>query len=236
MSISEFQDIPLDSGRAKTEQPNQPVLVVLDYVEKWIPSFIKESKAEQIENEKGLTHRLICVLQSELNDTYPFCFTDGMEDETKSCSPAIDIDVVAKGNIYVRTKVYQKRNRFFAFEAKLLGNTAPYREKEYVIGHDKKTPRGGIERFKKSIHGIGLDNCGMIGYMFNKSFDQWHQLINTWIDDLIKYNTDSSISWSESDKLSLQSTDHQKIRLISNHSRSEDINPIRLYHIWINFT
>jgi len=242
MSISEFQDIPLDSGRAKTEQPNQPVLVVLDYVEKWIPFFIKESKKKKIQNEKGLTQRLVRILATNLNDTYPFTFDkEGMEDETTGKSSAVDIDVLTKEIISVSTKIFNKGERYFAFEAKLLGNTESRREKEYIIGHlnseGKYITCGGIERFKKSIHGNGLDQCGMIGYMLNKNFELWYQQINTWIDEFIKSNPDSSINWSNEDKLSSQSGSLLMARYISTNSRMKSgyiINPIKLYHLWIN--
>ena len=242
MSLFLFQDISSDTGIAKTEQPNQPIITVLNYVEKMLPRFIEDIKSAPINNENGLTQKLNRILLVNLNDEYPFSFDkEGMEDETKGNSPAIDIDVITKESISVNTKFIKRGNRFFAFEAKLLGSTASHREREYVIGHDtsdgKHVTCGGLERFKKSIHGNGLNQCGMIGYMITKDFDKWHSQINSWIEELILINTDSLISWSIQDKLNLKSINHQKAHYISNNSRmksGKEIDPIMIYHIWIN--
>ena len=242
MSLSQFQDIPLDNGSAKIEQPNQPIITVLNYVEKMLPCFIEESKSEQIKNENGLAQKLNRILLVNLNDEYPFSFDkEGMEDETKGNSPAIDIDVVAKECISVNTKFIKRGKRFFALEAKLLGNTASYREKEYVIGHDtaegKHISCGGIERFKKSIHGNGLNQCGMIGYMFDKNFDVWYKQINNWIEELTLTDTDSTIIWSQEDKLIFKSQTHLKANYTSKNARiksGSEIDPVFIYHIWVN--
>ena len=242
MSLLQFQDIFSDIGIAKTEQPNQPIITVLNYVEKMLPCFIEEIKSAPIKNENGLTQTLNRILLVNLNDEYPFSFDkEGMEVETKGNSPAIDIDVITKESISVNANFIKRGKRFFAFEAKLLGNTAPQREKEYVIGHDTKegkhVPCGGLERFKKSIHGNGLNHCGMIGYMLSQDFAKWHHKINDWIEGLTLTNTDSSISWSVQDKLNLQSINHQKACYTSNNSRMKsgnEINPVKIYHIWVN--
>ena len=244
MSISDFQDTPINSGSAKLEQSNRPVITVLDYIEKCIPDFIKDSKVKKIRNEKGLTQRIVRILTTNFDDAYPFFFDkEGMEDETTGKSAAVDIDVIAKEIINVRSKIFQKGNRFFAFEAKILGLNDKLREKEYLIGHLNNKGKyilcGGIERFKKSIHGNGLDQCGMIGYMFTNDFNYWNKQINNWIDEFIKVNPDIQMMWSETDKLSLRLMNHQKAKYISNHSRSlknKRINPIEIYHIWINLT
>jgi hypothetical protein len=240
MSLSQFQDIPLDNGRANTEQPNQPIIAVLNYVEKWIPSFINESKAEQIENERGLTQRFVSILLVNLNDIYPFTFvSEWMEDETKGNSAAVDIGILTRDNSI------SLRNRcFFVLEAKKLGDTDQIRNKEYLVGHNikkngiqKYLACGGIERFKKSIHGNELDQCGMIGYMFDKSFDVWYKQINNWIEQLTFTNTDSTIIWSQEDKLSFQSQTHLKANYTSKNKRTKsgsEIDPVMIYHIWVN--
>lgn len=240
MSLAQFQHIPLDNGNAKAEQPNQPIIAVLNYIEKWIPTFIKESKTEQIVNEKGLTQRFVSILLVNLNDIYPFTFVpEWMEDETKGNSPAVDIGILTKDNSI------SLRNRcFFVLEAKKLGVTEPIRNKEYLVGHyikkngkPKYLTCGGMERFKKSIHGKMLNQCGMIGYMFNNNFDFWHHQINNWVEELILTNSDSTIFWSKEDKLLLQSKNHQKARYTSKNLRTKvdsKKDTVLIYHTWID--
>lgn len=245
MSISQFQNKNIDSGIAKIEKPNQPILTVINYVEDCFPFFIEESKKKQIKNESGLTQRLYRILSGNLNDSYPFFFDkEGMEDETVGNSPRVDIDVIGKEIISTKTRINTSQNRFFSFEAKLLGNTAKYREKEYVIGHDKVVKGvkkhiscGGIERFKKSIHGNGLIYCGMIGYMLSLDFDKWHPKVNDWIGELAISNVDKEISWSTNDKLEKQYSNNQKARYQSIHSRmlnKKPTNSIFIFHLWVN--
>lgn len=245
MSISQFQNKIIDSGIAKIEKPNQPILTVINFVEDCFPVFIEESKKKQIKNESGLTQKLIRILSSNLNDSYPFFFDkEGMEDETSGMSPAVDIDVVAKEIISVKTKVYTKGNRFFALEAKILGHTSKKREKEYVVGHDEKKGGvmkhiscGGMERFKKSIHGNGLSFSCMIGYMLELDFDKWFLQINSWIAELTKTNTDKDIVWADTDKLEKIYSNNQKAKHYSINSRmlnKKQIESIFIFHLWAN--
>ena len=80
---------------------------------------------------------------------------------------------------------------FFKIEVKRLTNLGVARQKEYVIGRmgkEKYKESGGIERFKKGIHGSKLKFAGMIGYIQKEDFDYWFAEVNSWISDLINEN------------------------------------------------
>ena len=246
MSFFYLQNSKIDAGKAEVEKANQPIIVVLNYLEENLQAFAKDESLKGILNEKGLTQRLVRQLNINLSDEFPFIFDkEGMEDEATGASAEIDIDVISKELIQVCSKHYKRGGRFFAFETKILGVKENYRQKEYVVGYDKIVNGklthincGGIERFKKGIHGNGLSFAGMIGYVLREGFDFWQGKIDLWINDLINTNIDTTIEWSASDKLVPSGTTNSIIaKFISSNSRIKERNkiaPITLYHLWVN--
>lgn len=111
----------------------------------------------------------------------------------------------------------------FIMEAKRLPAPEKTREKEYVISSGKKS-NGGIERFKKGIHGEGLSEGGMLGYVESGTYEQWKEQINVWIIELVP-------EWSEKECLI-------DLRKFSNHSSLKSnvvrkTEPIKLHHFWV---
>ncbi|WP_457748602.1 hypothetical protein, partial [Sulfurimonas sp.] len=97
-----------------------------------------------------------------------------MEYTSKGNAPQDDIAVRAKDGVIIGGINYYSNEPFIVFEAKRLNNTlGKSRKKEYVVGrvykdsqgNNKYLNSGGMERFKKEIHGKRLKYVGMIGYM-----------------------------------------------------------------------
>lgn len=108
----------------------------------------------------------------------------------------------------------------FFIEAKRLPPTS---SRDYV--------NSGIGRFKNKEHGKNHDIAAMLGYVQKEDFNYWHGKVNSWIDDLIA-NPNDYIGWSEQDKITIiQVSEFSEYK--STHSRIK-INPITLYHFWIN--
>ncbi|MEQ8172958.1 MAG: hypothetical protein ABRQ38_29005 [Candidatus Eremiobacterota bacterium] len=114
----------------------------------------------------------------------------------------------------------------FIVESKILPAPPPkIREKEYVIGENKN---GGIERFKIERHGKGLNECGLVGFVENDSFDFWKNKVNGWINDISNdddfWNEDETVIMKENTNISafLHSIAHRK-----------EANDLLLYHFWI---
>ncbi len=112
----------------------------------------------------------------------------------------------------------------FVVESKRLPAPSKDREREYVIGKNKN---GGIERFKREIHGKGFSEAGLIGFIEQNTFDHWHTTINQWIQNL----ADESDFWNIDEKLELIETQQYLNHLKSIAHRSND--DIKLYHFWI---
>ena len=118
--------------------------------------------------EKYLNHRLV----NHLNRTsLPYTFA---KDVAKPDSKREE-DI----GVYPKETALTSR-AFFVLEAKRLPTPSGSGRdmREYVIGNKED---GGIERFKREYHGGGLNPCGMIGYVEEKDFADWLEIINCWI-------------------------------------------------------
>lgn len=127
---------------------------------------------------------------------------------------------------------FGSQGKFFVIEAKRLPTPGSRREKEYVIGN-----LGGIERFKKEVHGQELrDNISaMIGYIQTNTANHWHNEVNSWIEEQIEICFNSEITWNSQDKL-IKGAHFQKDlvnKFISYHQRI-NLADITLLHYWID--
>lgn len=215
------------------------ILEVISFVEKYLVKFSKKYSGSRIINEKGLTQKLCNLLNFYAkNKYYPFWFDkEYMEEPANGSSPSIDIGVLSglQGGICIDSKFYKNDESFFSLEAKRLFRISKKREKEYLIGHnegEKHIDCGGVERFKKGIHGKNLKYGGMLGYLQERDFDYWYRTINSWTSDLIAKKIQSSEKWCIEDKLSFIYKKHRLARLSSKNSRNSD--HIFLFHFWIN--
>jgi hypothetical protein len=105
-------------------------------------------------------------------------------------------------------------------------NSKKIREKEYVLGHENN---GGIERYKKEIHGKNLDECGMIGFIEKHTPSYWLEKINEWIIDLTKKN----LEWSNDEILKIREDTIDYSYLVSTAKRKLSNNNVFLHHWWI---
>jgi hypothetical protein len=222
----------------KYVQPETSIVAVLNFVEELLPEFAR--KCGGINNEKGLTDKLIGLLTLHTaKSIYPFRFIkDTPEDVYDGNSPTIDIGVCSNQDdgVTILTKHYHNDDSFFALEAKRLSTKiTKNRRREYLAGHFDTKKRyiesGGIERFKKSIHGRHLFSAGIIGYVQDNDYSFWYSSINGWIDELASVTDSDSVNWTEDDKLVLDKCGIVA-RYKSNNSRIAEKN-ILLYHLWI---
>ena len=111
---------------------------------------------------------------------------------------------------------------FFVIEAKRLPARDKESEKEYVFGN-----YGGMERFKRNLHGVGLSQSAIIGYVQKKDFSLWHTEINSWITEVIVSNG----LWTLADKLSGSYT--KQLAIFTSKNLRIDETVIQLTHLWI---
>ncbi|MEQ6122034.1 hypothetical protein [Reichenbachiella sp. MALMAid0571] len=211
------------------------IKAVIEFIETHFSGFSEKVKGEITASEKAITDKL-CKYFNRVAGSYPFYFHhENVEDHSSGISPQIDIGTLSREEqITVGDRNYDEFDSFFSIEAKRLPTPGQNREKEYVIGHDK--PTGGIERFKKGIHGKGLRYAAIIGYVQKEDFDFWFLQINDWIEELVK---SSNGDWLTQDKLRkfVGHTGEQLVKFESDHIRIDlepEIEKIKLLHFWIN--
>jgi hypothetical protein len=226
-------------GCLEGPEPDTAIFKVVTFVEKCLVEFSRENTGSTINNEKGLTQKLCILLNFYLRyEGHPFWFDkEYMEEVERGDSPQVDIGVISSMNegIAIGSRFYSNRESFFSMEAKRLDETGKAREKEYLVGrieNGKYRECGGVERFKKGIHGKKLKYAAIIGYVQKHDFDYWHHTINAWIDQLINGLIATSTQWSEKDKLVVVYKKQAAAKFKSENSRQN--GSIFLFHLWVN--
>ena len=220
-------NFPESIGELSIPKQNRHIGAIITFIEFYLDDFIVIYFAEysNIENETGITHELCSFFESKINE-HPFYFHH--EDRTNpdsGQSPSVDFGVKTREPF----GKFKSRQTIFSIEAKRLPTPGSGREKEYV--HSPSGKSGGIERFKKEIHGEGLTHSAIFGYVQKENFEYWNKQVNVWIDELIQ-DKSQQIEWNEKDKLLKISFNLWTAKLISNNRRKND--SIVLYHYWLN--
>ncbi len=217
-------------------EPNDSIQKTLIFIESCLPIF--KVKYKSIKPEDGLTQELVYILDNRCRSKLPICgfSTEHMENTSKGNSRRDDIGVRAIDGITIDAISYADNKPFLVLEAKRLDSKiGKSREKEYVVGRwdgSKYSDSGGIERFKKEVHGVGLNFVGMIGYVQTDNFETWFEKINGWIEDEIKAPMSKELNWDIQDKLEYKKKSILNSSFISKHQcKSKTID---IYHIWIN--
>ncbi len=207
---------------------------VVEFIEIYFSEFAEKVKGKIDTSEKSLTDKL-CKYLNRNASSYPFYFQhENVENSESGNSPQTDIGTLSVSeHLIVGDRSYGEFDSFFSMEAKRLPTPGQYREKEYVIGHNK--PCGGIERFKKEIHGKNLRFAAIIGYVQQEDANHWFLKINEWISELI---VTSPNEWNEKEKLVLKSKENNRVsKLFSKNlllTSGEEDSFINLFHFWIN--
>jgi len=233
------QKVRTGLGELQGPSDNTAVFIIVGFVEKYLVDFAKRYSGIDIKNEKGLTQKLCIMLnQNAIIIGYPFFFyPDYMENSQNGNSPQVDMGTISiDETVIIDSKTYKDSKSFFSFEAKRLCRISAAREKEYLIGHAKKgggyVDSGGVERFKKEIHGKGLNYSAIIGYVQEQDFSYWYNLINSWIDQLIAGDLYSSVKWENKDKLVNENLGNDTAKYKSENSRQQGY--VTLFHLWVN--
>ncbi len=221
----------------KHVMPNASISAVVKFVEQHLPEFA--IKAINYRGEKNLTDYLFKLLSLYTHQEYcAFRFSkDDPQDIRNGNCATVDIGVQSneKNGIIIDSKGYRNDESFFSFEAKRLKRMSKQREQEYLVGRyyeNRYLETGGVERFKKEIHGKQLKFSGMIGYMQEQDYTFWHKTLNSWIDELIINDGLSEATWNEEDKL-IEENINVTARYKSINQRITK-EKIILYHLWVN--
>lgn len=202
---------------------------LLGFIDETLPLFQAEFRSHCKNSEEKLTEHLVKTLVYYANRNMPsFIFLqEAIQKQIKGQNRKVDIGVFLH---------YKDDSPFFTLEAKRLPTLPKNREKEYIIGTDDKKPSGGIERFKRNLHGVGLKESGMIGYVQSGEIENHSNQINSWIQELIDNNLSSSLKWQKSDLLKIvEKKKNVYVRFHSINMRTDN-SSIILHHYLVNLT
>ena len=151
------------------------------FLEQYLPLFPKQKQIQKDESEEDISEKLYNYLQRQRRFNleqieYPFEFQIEKSQRKAKKGHKRRVDFGVKLNT-----VDNDMELIYCIEAKKLPTGQKEREKEYVLGN-----YGGIQRFKSALHGIddegnSLPRNGMVGYVFEHTFEHWHDEINLWI-------------------------------------------------------
>ena len=179
-------------GSIEGIEPFAHIYALLGFIENHLEDFVilYRQKYTDIFNEIGITQKLEMYFNPFLKvELSTFNLTkEYIENTSTGQSPHCDLGFYLDG----------EDTAIFCIEAKRLPTPGSGREKEYV--HSPSGKSGGIERFKKEIHGKGLSHSAIFGYIQKEDFEYWFKQVNTWIDELIQDDS-QEIDWNENDLL-----------------------------------
>lgn len=107
----------------------------------------------------------------------------------------------------------------FDIECKRLNSNLAHVD-QYVSGNT-----GGIERFKRNLHGVDLSYSAMIGYMEDKTTGHWLTEINSWIK---QQNDTDNVFWKDDEYLC--KTTNLYYKSVHNRVNSNTSKSIKLFH------
>lgn len=145
---------------------------------------------------------------------------------SKEANPIKRVDIA-----FVSSEQGAMKNKLYTVEAKRLPTGSGSRKKEYVFGFFRSgSPSGGIQRFKTGDHGYGLSESALLGYVEEKSFSDWHHVINSWILEKAK---EFPNEWTENEQLQQLDIDSRQICSVCRSIAMRKSDTINLFHLWI---
>ena len=220
-----------DAGGFSGPPPNRQFACVCDAISGCFPDFVKSVLQDKIANENGFNRRMSRFVSYRFSkEGLPYLAQpESMEDESCGNSPATDI-----GIYYMPCDSAINLPKVTVIEGKRLDSgIKKQRRHEYVYGHEEKGKHvccGGMERFKKRIHGRNQSSAILLGYMQTDSFEKWHIKINSWISELIGQEYEPS--WFMREQLPLMTIEGLSAKCESQLCRTT--GALRLVHLWVD--
>ena len=157
--------------------PGTAMQKTLLFVETQLPIWRDMPGRPIAEGEEDLNSQL-CKFLNAAARSQNFSMAYFHHEERQTGRRRVDLSALSPQPL-IEGRSYFNLEPFLVLEGKRLPAPSNDREREYVTG--TKTVSGGIERFKKGLHGASLRQAGMIAYIQNDSSEVWFPRINSWI-------------------------------------------------------
>jgi hypothetical protein len=204
----------------------------LEFVESELVAWRDDPDRSPEQSEERLNAQLCKFLNVAASEHFPMVLFSHEEKQTG----ARRVDIAAnpsRGTII--GKVYHSiYDPFIVFEGKRLPAPSKDREREYVTGGVEKS--GGIQRFKRGLHGAKQETAVIVGYIQKSSPTSWLTQLNEWIVSEAATPGVVDEQWAEDEPLAgfVHDVVNRSARSSSKHRRENSCtNIIQLCHLWI---
>ena len=216
-----MSDISFDYLKRQNEFVERIIIFVYDHLCRWRDNV----KWPVDQNEKKLNSDLpkfltVSAHEAELNINF---YPEEPQENKRTIDMAVSYDELDRYNEIITV-----------FECKRLSEKIGKKRKdEYVTGHQEIT--GGIQRFKIEAHGGAHEIVGMIGYVENSDFAQWHDFINKCIDGLCGKPDEHSLAWYNHEHIATLAHHKEKNKYYGKSIHPRITKPdITIHHLWVN--
>lgn len=185
------------------------------------------------ESEERLNAQLCKYLNAAASIRFPMVLFSHEEKQTGT--RRVDFAANPTAATFVGKTYRTIYDPFVVFEGKRLPAPSKVREREYVSGGSVYS--GGIQRFKRGLHGATVEEAAIVGYVQDGSFDTWLTRINGWVLEEASQPSAPDETWSSTECLAFLPNEPQAqvARATSIHSRtnSNASSEIQLRHLWV---
>jgi hypothetical protein len=184
------------------------------------------------EAEERLNAQLCKYLNVGASERFPMVLFSHEEKQTGA--RRVDFAANPRQGIIIGKTYHSIYDPFIVFEGKRLPAPSKDREREYVTGGSKKS--GGIQRFKRGLHGAKQEIAVILAYIQDGASSSWLRKLNEWI---VTETTTPSVSdeqWAEDEQLTgfVHDIANHSAKAYSSHQRDNSVtNRIQLQHLWV---
>jgi hypothetical protein len=204
----------------------------LEFVETELVAWRDDPDRAPEQSEERLNAQLCKFLNVAASEHFPMVLFSHEEKQTGA--RRVDIAANPRRGIIIGAVYHSIYDPFIVFEGKRLPAPSKDREREYVTGGTKKS--GGIQRFKRGLHGAKQETAVIVGYIQEISPASWLSQLNEWIAAEATTSSVEDEQWAEDEPLTGFAHDVVKrsAQSSSKHRReNSSTDTIRLRHLWI---
>ncbi|MFZ3007016.1 MAG: hypothetical protein WA047_12620 [Phenylobacterium sp.] len=222
---------------APTVLPNAGSLSqLINFICRELPRWRDRPERPVAEAEGVLTSQLCAHLNSAARHS-GWDFLQFRTEEPDTVEAGRRIDLIAAPSdcaIWVEGRRHVDFDTLLPMECKRLPTPkGPRRDKrEYLFC--RHTSTGGVDRFKRGLHGAAHQLALMIAFIQEGDVTRWERRIARWTAGLARAGISG---WVRSDSLSLENIDAEArcSTLVSRHSRN-GLSELELRHLWIEMS
>jgi hypothetical protein len=184
------------------------------------------------EAEERLNAQLCKYLNVAASERFPMVLFSHEEKQTGA--RRVDFGANPRQGGIIGKTYHSIYDSFIVFEAKRLPAPSKDREREYVTGGSKES--GGIQRFKRGLHGAKQETAVILAYIQDGVSSSWLLKLNEWIVMETATPSVPDEQWAEDEQLTgfVHDIANRSAKASSSHHRkSSSTDKIRLEHLWV---